>query len=57
MSHSSHIHFLGFTFILGFAFTTHDMIQCGMMWQQILLHSHVIHIRMGLMNVLSQGFT
>ena len=44
MSHSSHIHFLGFTFILGFAFTTHDMIQSGMMWQQILLHSHVIHI-------------
>ena len=42
---------------LGFAFATCDMIQCGVMWQQILLCSHVIHIYMGLMNALSCGFT
>ena len=33
MSHGSRIHFLGFMFALGFVFVTHDMIQCGMMWQ------------------------
>ena len=34
VSWQSHL-FLGFTFALGFAFATHDMIQCGMTWQQI----------------------
>ena len=29
----------------------------GMMWQRILLHSHGIHVHMGLMNILSSGFT
>ena len=33
MSHGSHVHFLGLTFVLGLMFTTHDMIQCGMTWQ------------------------
>ena len=34
-----------------------DMIGCGMMWQRIRLHSHVIHVRMGLTSILSYGFT
>ena len=49
--------FLGFVFVLGFAFVTHDTIQCGMMCQRILLHSHMIHICAGLTNALSRGFT
>ena len=34
-----------------------DMIGHGVTWQRILLHSHGIHIHMGLMNILSHGFT
>ena len=33
MYHGSCICFLGFMFALGFVFTTHDMIQCRVMWQ------------------------
>ena len=54
---SSRICFLGFAFLLGFMFVTHDMIQCAKMWQQIHLHSHMIHICTGLTNALSHGFT
>ena len=57
MSHGSCIHFLGFVFVLGFMFVTHDTIQCGVMWQQIRLCSHMIHVLTGLMNSLSCGFT
>ena len=56
ISQQSHS-FLGFVFALGIAFTTHEMIQCGMICQQILLHSHVIHVCMGLRNAFSHGFT
>ena len=55
ISQQSHS-FLGFTFVLGFTFATRDMIQSGVMWQRILLCSHVIHIHMGLMNALNHGF-
>ena len=63
MSHgTSHRHLTAVTFIFRFAFAlvfvfmTHDMIQCGMTWQQILLCSHMIHVWMGLTNVLSHRF-
>ena len=55
ISQQSHS-FLGFAFALVFVFMTHDMIQCGMTWQQILLCSHMIHVWMGLTNVLSHRF-
>ena len=34
-----------------------DMIGHGMMWQRIRLHSHILHIHMGLTSILSHGFT
>ena len=34
-----------------------DMIECGVTWQRIQLHSHVIHVCMGLTSILSHGFT
>ena len=49
-SHGSHICF-------GVCIASHDTIKCGKMWNRILLHSHGIHIHMGLMNALSHGFT
>ena len=57
MSHGSHVHFLGFASVLGFPLMTHDMIQCGMTWQWIQLHSHMIHVTMGLTGMLSDRFT
>ena len=50
MSHNSPVQVSGFTFALGFAFVTQDMIQCGVTWQSFLLCSHVIHVCMGLMS-------
>ena len=42
---------------IGFSFLSLDMIRCGVTWQRILLHSHGIHICMGLTSILSHGFT
>ena len=34
-----------------------DTIGHGMTWQRIQLHSHMIHVHMGLTSILSHGFT
>ena len=49
-SHSSCIHFRVHV-------ASHDMIQCGMTWKRIQLHSHGTDIHTGLKFALSHGVT
>ena len=55
------IHFMvgiqGLHLHLGLILAIHDTIQCGVMWPQILLHSHMIYVCTGLTSSLSHGFT
>ena len=57
MSHGSRVGFLGFAFMLGLPFATHNMIRCGVTWQRILSRSHMIRVHTGLTSAVSHGFT
>ena len=54
MPHGSHIYY---TVHIRVHIVSCGMIECGMMWKRILLHSHGIHVHMGPMFALSHGFT